>query len=162
MPFLLRKVRGSRWFKDPSRTWLGPDEPPADVFVDLKAEQCKMSVYRIDDGQANLDVVVAGLAANADQPDHLDYLLVDEAALDQLGIKKATTPGETPSALTNASHVDLEELSALSLLEVARTMFRTGGPLRKSKKEVTKLVRTAVDEGAVDPHRWPSPTCPGC
>lgn len=150
MPYLLRKVAQARWYKDPARTWLAPDEPPADALTDLKAEACKISVYRVDDSFSNLEAVLAGLAAATTRADKFDYMLLPETTVEALGVRRSATPGKTPSSLANACHVDLVELSAAKVLDVAREMYRTVKPVRKSKREVAELVKSAVAAGVVD------------
>lgn len=47
-------------------------------------------------------------------------------------------------------NVDLLELSAGSVVEIARLMYRDVTPVRRSKAEIKELVKQAVVAGTVD------------
>jgi hypothetical protein len=75
--------------------------------ADLNAEGCAMSVYRVDDRRANLDSVLAGLAAATDRADKLDFVLLPEAALEaetSLGRVEGRIPAVAVRDLFGVAH----------------------------------------------------------
>src|SRR5579864_636309 len=112
MPFVLRTVRQARWHKLP---WLAPHDIQADAFGDFPSTANVVSVWRIEDNRANLERVVAALAAGRLYT-HIDYAMVQESFLPKLGIEIVKTPGDTKDPTVNSEwHLHLVDLSGLEL-----------------------------------------------
>src|SRR5687767_8805727 len=116
MPFLLRKIKQSKWLPDEKRTWVTAVEPAADVLTDLQTRDCALSLYRVSDDRSELPHVIAALAAKGTRLDNLDYMLLAEERASALGFKlDAKKPGDVSSTVARALHVDICELSAARL-----------------------------------------------
>ena len=150
MTSLLRIATKPRWYP---QAWLAEGDAPGDILKDFGTDSCTLSVYRIDEDGSNLSVVLAGLAAAREKLDKIDYVLVADAIIAELGIKTAVTAGETPCAAANAAHVDLVELSAQTTFRLASTAFRLTSPVRKSRTDVANIIRDAKSHGHIEHDR---------
>lgn len=54
MPFLLRTVKGRKWYHDPDLLWLREGDMPADTLTDLRTEANKPSLWYVEDDKSNL------------------------------------------------------------------------------------------------------------
>ena len=77
MPFVLRKIRKSKWWKHPGVPWLAHSDLQADALGDLQTSSNQLSVYHIEDDKSNLEQIVTALAASRDTIANLDYALLD-------------------------------------------------------------------------------------
>ncbi|MCC7177056.1 MAG: hypothetical protein IT177_01580 [Acidobacteria bacterium] len=140
-----------RWIPDSGRTWLGEGEPPGDVLTDLRTTGCTLSVYRIADDRSNLDPVISGLGANGTSLDNVDYMLLPEFRAIELGLKlDDSVPGDVPNRLAQAMHVDICELSAAKLLDLARTLYRECEPIRTPRRKIIQLIVADIRNGHID------------
>lgn len=149
MPFLLRLIKRHRWYIEPAQPFLDAGNFPADPLADLNTENNILSVWQIDNGQSNLDRVVTALAANRQFADKVDYALVEQSAVDDLGIQIERAFGQTPDNHANGWHRDLRQLSATNLVGLAKAILDENKRGRISAKEIKRLLRDAVESGHV-------------
>jgi hypothetical protein len=96
---LLRKITKAKWL-DPD--WLPPGELPGDALVDLRTQNNELSVWRIEPDNRNLDDVIAALASNkTGHVDKFDYVLLDDAVVERLGIDCVKRDGDSPHGDAN-------------------------------------------------------------
>ncbi len=150
MSFLLRKVRKNKWYKTETTVWLLPGEFQSDLLGDLATSGNKLSVYRVEHDCSNLERVVAALAANCDKIANFDYVLFEDTILKDIGIKSEQTKGETPDETVNNCHLDLIELSAFRLVDLAKQVLNRGKVERFSPSEVTNLLAESIHKGYLD------------
>ncbi|MBI3909964.1 MAG: hypothetical protein HY320_03410 [Armatimonadetes bacterium] len=144
MPFLLRAIRKNRWYLDERPDWLPPEEAHADTLADLNTAENALSVWHIDDDQANLRRVAAALAGTRQAISNLDYLLVDTRVIRDLGIEIEPNLGFSADPEANANwHRDLVKLSATQLAKLATVALKHGERARIPQKDV----RTLLAEG---------------
>jgi hypothetical protein len=147
---LLRKITKPKWYDTP---WLGPGDVPADALIDLRTQNNELSVWHIEPDATNLDDVIAALAANnTDRVANLDYVLVDEEALAQLGIKTVKSPGASPHAHANSHwHRDLVELSGSRLLALAHEMKRRQAEHKRIQHATVRdILKAALQSGKLE------------
>ncbi len=151
MPFILRKIRKSKWYKSEGTPWLAQGDLQADSLGDLTTQQNELSVWQIQDDLSNLDRVLAAMAASTHQISNLDYALLRQELLP--GIKTKSTLGMSLDEDANIWHIDLIELSAQKLFALANVIQSQAQIKRKPEKEVLKLVAQAITSGQIDRYR---------
>jgi hypothetical protein len=150
VPFILRKVRKARWYKDAAFTWLPQGELQADALADLNTSSNTLSVWTIQDYKANLEDVVTALASAGDFISNFDYALLDVEELAKLRIDQNSVNGQTPCEGTNHWHVDLIQLTAGALILLA-SAFSAGGQIeRVPEKRVRNLLEQAKRAGKIN------------
>lgn len=145
MPFLLRKIAKAKWFNDAE--WLCTDDIQADALVDLRTQANKLSVWYIEDDESNLQEVVVALGANYDKLDKLDYALVNQEILMEIGIKVLESEGDTRYKNGKQWHRDLIELTAEKILEVAKTIKKEKRIKRVNPKQLRNMLLAKVKSG---------------
>ena len=144
MPFVLRTISKSKWYKTEKVHWLPEGELQADVLNDLQTKGNKLSVWRIDINRSNLQQVITALAANRDHISNLDYVLLEECTLSAFDIKIEDSPGETPDDEANAYHCELVELSLKKLLRLVK-IIRKADRKRVTEPKIKQLLLEAID-----------------
>ena len=147
---LLRAIHKPRWYDDPRPPWLAEGEAPADVLDDLRTKQNELSVWLVREDESNVDEVVTALATNRNSLDKVDYALIDEATVGELGIDMQESPANTPFHAVNAWHRDLIELSAGKVARLANAMFSRPRRTRVTEARVRRLVRAAVSAQKIE------------
>ena len=146
VPFILRKIRKSKWYKHEDVPWLAEDELQADALGDLQTSNNELSVWRVEDDKSNLERIVTALAANVDHVSNFDYALLDMELLSKLSIQTKDSKGDTPDERANVAwHLDLMELSARKLMELAKAIMAKGEKGRVPKKKLAQLIEQGVN-----------------
>jgi len=151
-PFLLRHIDKRRWDRVGEQIpWLPAGELPAAPLGDLKTTvQSVLSVWHIQEDRANLEDVVASLAANRDHSDKFDYTLFDMELLAEAGIRPMSTLGNSPNRVMNEQwHRDLVELTSSKLVQLARLISQGGNFDRVQEERVKELIAEAVNAGRI-------------
>lgn len=145
---LLRKITKPKWYDQP---WLPAGELPADALVDLRTQKNELSVWRVEPGEGNLNAVIAALASNkTDKLDNLDYVLIDEEVVTNLGIQYVKTDGDSPHSDANSRwHCDLVELTGAKVLGLAREMKLRQAEHKRVHTAVREILKTALQAGAL-------------
>ena len=144
MPSFLIKVTWGKWQTD--EPWLPPGELPANALFDLKFPNNKLSVWSIEDGNTNLDRVIAALAVNKGKTsiDNVDYILLEQMTIEELGIKMEKSRGATPDVSANDEwHFDLIELTVSKIVSIARCIKELE-IFRKREPQVKDLIRIGL------------------
>ena len=147
MTSLLRKVRQERWYEALSSR----GEPlPSDPLSDLNTSRNSLSVWQVLANETNLEDIVVAITARWDHVQNMDLVLIDEAAIRELGIKVEASEGQTPLPHARGHHRDLVQLQAQSLVEIAETLRSRGDFRPFSKKEVRELLARYIKEGKLN------------
>lgn len=144
MPSFLIKVTWGKWQTD--EPWLPPGELPANALFDLRFPSNKLSVWSIEDGNTNLDRVIAALAVNKGKTsiDNVDYVLLEQMTIEELGIKMEKSRGATPDVSANDEwHFDLIELTVSKIVSIARCIKELE-IFRKREPQVKDLIRIGL------------------
>ncbi|MGA2443011.1 MAG: hypothetical protein ABSH08_18825 [Tepidisphaeraceae bacterium] len=146
MPLLLRKIRKNRWYRDKKPEWLQPGDVPADSVTDLKTTDNKLSVYQCNDPDAEIDRVVAALAASGP----VDYALIDRKQIDEAEISMQPSPGTTPDEKANGLHHDLVALSGEKILRLAKIIFDDRVLIKRVlPKKVMEMISAGIAAGRI-------------
>jgi hypothetical protein len=152
LPFLLRKVRKNRWYKNLEEyPWLSQGELPADPLGDLATQDCALSVWFIDDEKSNLERVIVALAATTESLSNFDFALFDMPTLEAAGFILEPTPGETPASIVNQWHRDVIRISATNLARLAHAVWPTVQTERRSKLQLKEMIADGVKTKLLDP-----------
>jgi len=146
---LLRKITKPRWY---DQSWLPAGDVPSDALVDLRTQKNELSVWRVEPGEGNLHAVIAALASNKTAKlDNLDYVLIDEQVVTNLGIQYVKTDGDSPHSDANSRwHCDLVELTGAKVLGLAREMkLRQAEHKRIQHTAVRVILKAALQAGAL-------------
>lgn len=149
MPFVLRKIRRSRWRRD-SHTGRLSDNGLRSARRDLCLPGDSLSVYLVNDDKSNLERVITALAANSMSLDAVDYIMMDVRELNALDIETEETPGRTPDSEVNACHLDLLNLTDSKLDRLAHAFRDKGESDRYAKKGLKQMILEAVRVGNID------------
>jgi hypothetical protein len=141
VPFLLRKITKSKWYRGTPHPWIGENEIEADALNDLKTQANALSVWLIDDKKSNLGRIIVAMVANGNHFDNFDYVLLPLFSLQDLGIKIIQNNGVSPDTEANQIwHRDLIELTTEKLCELARAFRFQGEFGQKREKEILNLL----------------------
>lgn len=157
MAWYLRKVRWMRWedrIIDPKTpfTAISPD-PLGDVSTIKK----KLSLWQVDDDFANLDRVIALLAATVQAPAEFAFITFPADQVDFLGLRVTQDNGQSPDAKANVMwHFDLEVPSAEHLIRFARFLLHQGKRDRKNVEDVKRLIYVGIQKRELDPTKMSS------
>ena len=150
MPFILRTIRRGRWLANtPSET---QEDRLARALQDLRlSEDNKLSVWYVEHDHSNLARLITALGANRDQPDNVDYVMLDEQWLLALGIQSTQTDGTTPDQEVNRRwHYDLVGISADQHQALAQVLLEHGHIERILAKRLLGLIEQAIALGHID------------
>ena len=152
MAFILRKLdRKAAFYRADS---IQDGDVQADALYDLRTSSNTLSVWMIEENLANLNRVIAALAAGRETVDKLDYALIERQSLDQLGIEVVKAKGGSYDDQANALwHQDLRGLSGAKLVDLAYLIQEKAELGRVQKKKVAALIVTSVHKGFIDSNR---------
>jgi hypothetical protein len=147
VPFLLRQIRKSKWYKSEEVSWLHCGDLPADALGDIRTSSNGLSVWEIADDEANLAAVIAALAAGRDAAANFDFALLKQAAVLESNIPIHTKPGDTHDKQVNQFHRELTELSTVKLMALARIIHDEAKKERFPEPKILGLISNAIAEG---------------
>jgi hypothetical protein len=150
---LLRKLdRLQAWDLDDrsSYPWLRTGEFQADPLSDLNSSNNKISVFEIDEDEANLTQVASALAAGRGQYDRFDYVLFPDSVVSGLDFRLVATSGNTPDEQVNGYHRNISELSAQRLVELVERIFRNKKRIDTvSERDLIECIIQGIRDGRV-------------
>jgi len=146
MALLLRKVRQTRWFKEPAASFLEVGDVPADPFADLQTTDNVLSVWEVEHDRSNLMRVVRAIAVGGQRIDHTGYILFDSDQLASAEIPVQTSKGLSEDKGINDRHRDLV-LSGKKLLALAKLLLQHGETGTITKPELIELVEEGIRSG---------------
>jgi hypothetical protein len=103
---------------------------------DLQTNRNALSVYRLVDPAAELLRVAAALALESGHVETFDYVLLDWARVEALGLKERVTPATTADGYVNAAHLDFVELRAADVVALAECIAQHAALERLQPKSV--------------------------
>lgn len=148
MPHIARMIRAARWIASPEERASG--ELPADPLGDLVTKENVLSVFLVEDKSAQLDSVMAALAATRHRPANAHCVLLDIQHFDKLALSQETTEGDTPDPEVNRLHRNLTDLTATALVRLGELFFRHGGIEMRLRKQIEKQIVDGIRSGAIE------------
>jgi hypothetical protein len=148
VPYLLRKIRRSKWFAG-AVDWLPVGELQADALGDLATKSNELSLWFVPDDRGNLTEVIAALSLSGDHVSVVEYALIDLDLCRDRGFEIAENPGATPFDGANHWHRDLVRLTAGNVLNLAELVIHAPQE-RCHHKDVLTYVAQAVNSGKVN------------
>ena len=150
MPFLLRKIRKSKWYAN-QIPWLSENELQADALTDLGTKNNTLSVWYVEDDKSNLERIISALAANRDNVSNFDYALFDFNSEEIINMKIISSSGDSPDELVNSNwHYELTELSTNQILNLASLIAHKGEMKRITEQQVKRLIGEAISHSFLD------------
>lgn len=150
MPSFLIKVTWGRWQTDPP--WLPAGELQAAALFDLRFSNNRLSIWKMEDDDSNLDRVLAALAVNNGKSsiENVDYVLLAQESVEGLGTKMEKSPGGTLDKFANNEwHYDLAELSVSKIVVIAKCIKER--PIyRRSEPQIKIMIRKALKAKHID------------
>lgn len=154
MAIVLREIENVIWWsldRSPAEGWLPPQESRGDVLKGLRATNSTLSVFVLhDDSPGQLERIFAAFAAARPEPSKVDFAIVDETELVELGLSIAEEAGNTPDAVVNQWHRNVVQLSASKINTLARCLQANAVFCRKRESEILRLVKSGMEEGHID------------
>jgi hypothetical protein len=147
VPYLLRKIRRSKWFA--TLDWLPSNELQADALGDIRTQNNELSVWLVPDDKSNLAEVMAALSLSADQVSIVEYALIGLDIVSEKGFEIAENLGQTPFTAANHWHRDLVKLSVGKVFELCE-LVKEAQKERCPDREALNYMAQALGSGAVD------------
>lgn len=148
MPFLLRRIDYVKWERDVD--WLTDNELKADCLVNLRTDQCTLSVWVVDDSESNLSHIVTALASTSQKLDKVDYALIHQDKVKELDIDIIEMPGVSHYPAVNHLHRDLVKLTVSKITKLAYSIDKYGRKARMSSSDVGRALATAITNSAIN------------
>lgn len=152
---LVRVLWDKAWFEriDPVAD-MSRDNTRGDAAANFCAEDCRLSFFRVPSDGVSVERIAAGVATLRPGLDDVDYCLVDESEVEKLGCTiDDTVAGSTLFADVNSLHVDVCTLNLPRLSDLTFLAVAAGDTGRVRGRQVRKLLKNAIDSGALDPSR---------
>lgn len=152
MPLAFRQlINASYWDKEreEDEEWLHPNEVRADTFKCLKSDKNRLSIYVIND-ESELQRLLAAVASNRNNVQHLDYALFDFALLDKYAIEYIDEPGVLPDDLVCNWHKDIIQLDGSTLHKLAKVIYEHSEPVRALDKKIAKAIQFSINKTHID------------
>lgn len=143
MTTIFRKLRQKRYWDRTS--WLGADDAQADTTKCLETKENKLSVFVLEEPEAQMERVVAALALSRNNLAHLDLAIAPETVLEMCGIQGDKVQAETPDSEVNEWHIDLVELTVTKIAELARAIKSEGEIKRYNLGYVKEAIRKSLN-----------------
>lgn len=145
MKSLIRKITRPKWGETNSGELAG------DSLKDMISRDNTLSFWR-SENESTLNEIFAALGASSSSLDKLDIVSLDEETISGLGIQIKEISGDTPFTDANKYHVDLVNLSAKDIANLAIEMKRVGKFTRKQKPELVSIMiafKDRIDRSAL-------------
>lgn len=152
MAFILRKLdRKAAFYRV---NWIVDGDVQGDALYDLRTFSNTLSVWLVEEDRANLNRIIAALAAGRQTVDKFDYALVERQKLAQLGIRFVKIDGISCDEKSNTIwHQDLRDLSGKKLVNLAYVIQEYAELERVQKNKVAALIAASLEQGFIDPSR---------
>lgn len=148
MSTYLIKIDKGKWHAD--EPWQGGDLQAAALW-DLRQGDNKLSVWKLETGNTNLERIIACLSATRNTIENFDYVFLNEQSFENIEIEKCN--GDTPDEDANRQwHYDFVRLTISKIVQIAYEIRRSSKS-RVFKADVTKYLITSLDAGYLNKAR---------
>ncbi len=149
---LARKINRAKWSP---KAYLPQDAIRADAVTGcLRTRDDRLSMWQCEDDPDDLDQVFLALATGPLNTgfDTMDIVVIAENELENAGVTRETTLGETAVPALRSRHVDLVALDLEKLAALAKLLalcVRSSHVKRRTQGEIKKLVTDAHNKGHI-------------
>lgn len=149
--FLARSVSTAKWR---ARLHIAEHEIPADaVTSDMRTGDNTLSFWLYDpDKDGSLDDVALALASVRDHIQRLDLVWLEHQQIEQMNLKIAATPGDTPARHLQQNHRDVVGIDVARLADLARGVadaVSNNQTRRFTERQIQQLLHKAAEENLI-------------
>ena len=148
MTVILRKLENKRHWDEAS--WLDSNDTQADVLKNFSTSNNELSIFVLEEPDAQIERVVAALAARRDFLSHLDLAVVPCEVLEECDIDSSDVQGETPDQEVNGWHQNLIQLTVSKISLLISFVKSEGDFKRYQGKDVEQAIKNSLDANAFD------------
>jgi hypothetical protein len=154
MAWFLRKVKWNRWQERAVDPLCAYTALPPDPLGDVSTTRRILSLWEVSEDRANLDRIIALLAATVQAPAECAFVIFPATQLVDLELQATKIDGNSPDAAANLKwHFDLHVASADHLVRFARFLLSQGELARRNPTEVKKLLHQGVEKKELNPEK---------
>ena len=153
MSLLVRKIEKGKWLQNDI---VSGEDVSADAITNcMKTKKNTLSMWRIDN-EAQIDDAVLAIVSAHHHLDAIDVVWINKDQLEEKGVSMQDTPGNTPVDDLVDNHVDVLDLTYISLGKVAHCIvkcFHDSSVERYTRVRLKKLLRKAIESGRLETGR---------
>ena len=128
-----------------STCWQTEEDIPIDALRHFRGRNGELSIYRVASGDDVPRLIAAFALAHTDRLESKDFIVVEEAAVETLGLTTNVTPGAVPDVVASSWHRDILHHDEHDVRRLAHTFAKRGQCHRVTLGAVKDLVRMAHD-----------------
>jgi hypothetical protein len=150
MPFLVRKIDRGKWMQNDILT--GQDASADAITIDMKTSGNTLSAWQIPSEEQVLEAVLA-MTTTGQHIEAQDFVVLNQEALATAGLQLQQCTMATPVTDLIDTHWNIINLTYSSLGILARFIIeeiKNGKNLRRTKGQLQKLIKQAIEDGRVD------------
>ncbi|GAB4506941.1 MAG: hypothetical protein Tsb0026_00150 [Sulfuricaulis sp.] len=147
MALFLRKLERKLWLDPQYSKNLGG--LAADAIKNFKTFGNSLSVFSVEDDPNLITRVLAAIIGGCDRICEAEYALFDSSILDDLGIKYEQEDGKTADAEVNKQHVNLGDLTADQINNLAEKIQAIGHLNRILHNKIEESLREGIQRGTI-------------
>ena len=155
MPFYLLRITKRKWDTLADQSWLEVQAIQGDPLGDLRIDSGNLSVWHIEDDKSNLNLIITALASTRERLDKFEYGLFNQDILNNLGIEKKASPGNTRMERANRWHYDLIHLTTSKTVQLVEALFHSWEKERLLDKRICDLIVDAVRQKELKVEKLP-------
>ena len=130
--------------------WYCKEDVQGDALSGLRTQDNCLSIWWLEADHANLDRIIAALAATRQFRVKFDYAIIPQSNLGRLDVTLVQTKGTSCDDKANQNwHYELRRLTGTSLLRLANIIQNNGQCARRYEREVEQLIRDAIENGFI-------------
>jgi len=150
MSLLVKKIEKSKWLQNDI---VRGEDISADAITNcMKTTENTLSMWRINE-EVQIDEAVLAIVSASQHLDTIDIVWVQLNQLEENGISMQDTPGKTPIADLVNSHVNIVNLTYISLGKVAHCIvkcFSDNSVKRYTRGSLKRLLQKAIESGRLE------------
>ena len=148
MTVILRKLENKRHWDDAS--WLDSNDTQADALKNFSTSNNELSIFVLEESDAQIERVVAALAARRDFLSHLDLAIVPCEVLEKYDIESSDVQGQTPDHEVNGWHQNLIQLT-VSKISLLISFIKSEGDFKRYQvKDVEQAIKNSLYSNSFD------------
>ena len=152
MALIFRQIRNRpAWEAPEAGTWIPDGDASADILKSFETDDSILSIYLVENDNAQIERLIGAFCANRSKVQTLDYVLIPEANVNDLGLVLENVAGDVPDVEVCDWHRNVVHLSVRRLSELALRSQSQGEVKRLLDKPVGILINRLINEGRLSP-----------